>query len=622
MESEEQLAGSFLPAYFPSPAPRLVLSRPGTQQYGPPMPDNRSAYAEGYTNHQQHGPPMPDNRSAYAEGYMNHQLPQQHGPPMPDNRSAYAEGYTNYKLRGPQQIQQYIERRTDPHYIQPTDDRSSHTRAEGRNYPLPASSARRYAASGQHWDLNQPPYVPSPSPFYEPTSLYGLYIPSENHRDTTEAGFNDATGSRANRLNSQLPQARILASASTSTPILYRMSAKRPPGERSYIPAPQLESCLKKDLDGNVIITLPTFFLDELWPVDTLSCVLDEKTIFNQLARNEAWDTVRDCFVIPPTSFTEFHMAEWLNKLGGLIGAYTGSGFERKRSWCAKTQNKQPSNSDSGINRKPDLILVDRSFVDKLPDDSNFPSDISWNNIDTFAEVTRSCPFPKRIFTTINDKSYVLFVTQHDRRFVPALSFNGQGMFALTLTDRQGQISMPPMPFLHGKGNAFMFMKILTCLMYGPVHNAGRDTTMELHPNGRIKSISVNTHWYNVVYLVYSLQSLIGRGTNVWLVNRNGKHFILKDSWIQDSRVESEITFLKMLKGDPKLKDHVPDLVEGEDIHIGGTVDSTGRYRDRIGGMHDSRRHRRLVMSPIGKQITTFQSMSEFIRAIIDIIEG
>jgi hypothetical protein len=77
-----------------------------------------------------------------------------------------------------------------------------------------------------------------------------------------------------------------------------------------------------------------------------------------------------------------------------------------------------------------------------------------------------------------------------------------------------------------------------------------------------------------------------------------------------------------MLKDDPKLKNHVPDLIEGEDICIGGAVDSTGRYRQNIGGMHNSRGHRRLVMTPFGKQITTFKSKSEFIGAIIDIIEG
>jgi hypothetical protein len=32
---------------------------------------------------------------------------------------------------------------------------------------------------------------------------------------------------------------------------------------------------------------------------------------------------------------------------------------------------------------------------------------------------------------------------------------------------------MPPTPYLYGKANAFMFMKILTFLMYGPVHNTG-----------------------------------------------------------------------------------------------------------------------------------------------------
>ena len=73
--------------------------------------------------------------------------------------------------------------------------------------------------------------------------------------------------------------------------------------------------------------------------------------------------------------------------------------------------------------------------------------------------------------------------------------------------------------------------------------------------------------------------------------------------------MESEITFLQKLKDNPKLKNHVPDLIEGEDICISGAVDSTGRYREQIGGMHKSRSHRHLVMTmdwhgyekPVGK---------------------
>ena len=619
MESGEPGGFPSLPAYFPPPAPKLALSRPGTQQYDPTPYSSNPRYIE-HTEQ--------DGCSAHARV---------------DGRSfhAHAEGYRNHPL--PTTQHQDLNRV----YPQPP-------------YALSLSYKNRPLPAGQHRELNRVyPYAPSPfcnnpdelspshnniKPPYEPTSLYGLYVQPDSHtrsytaypqnRDT-EAGLYDAPGSSnsvAKALNKYadsahtasryeplpLPEPHIPSSSGTaSTPVLYRMSAKRPPGDQSFISAPQLESCLKKDLHGNIIVTLPTFFLDELWPVSTLPIPLDERTIFKKLTLNNAWNNVYNCFVTPPESITEVHMAEWLNTLGGLIGAFTGGGIERKRTWTTGTQNKQPDGAS--INRKPDLVLIDRSFVEKP---LGARPHVSWTHIHAFAEVTKSFPFPKRISSTINDKSYLLFISQHDRRFVPALSFNGQGSFALTLTDRQGQISMPPIPFLHGRANAFIFMKILTFLMYGPIHNTGRDSTMELHPNGQVKAISVNNHWYTVVYLIYSLQSMIGRGTTVWLVTRNGEHYILKDSWIQDSRVESEITFLKRLKNDPKLKNHVPDFIEGEDVCVGGVVDSTGRYREHIGGTHDSRGHRRLVTTPIGKQITTFQSKYEFICAIIDIVEG
>lgn len=56
------------------------------------------------------------------------------------------------------------------------------------------------------------------------------------------------------------------------TPVLYQMSAKQPLGDHSYMPAPQLKSCLKKDLKGHVLTTLPNFFLHELWPNSALPC--------------------------------------------------------------------------------------------------------------------------------------------------------------------------------------------------------------------------------------------------------------------------------------------------------------------------------------------------------------
>ena len=98
----------------------------------------------------------------------------------------------------------------------------------------------------------------------------------------------------------------------------------------------------------------------ELWLDYILPCPLDEHIIFEELVLNEAWDNVHDCFITPPTYFTEYHMAEWLNKLGGLIGVFTDRGSEHKRSWCARAKDKQPEGAS--INCKPlaDLALVSR----------------------------------------------------------------------------------------------------------------------------------------------------------------------------------------------------------------------------------------------------------------------
>jgi Fungal protein kinase len=397
------------------------------------------------------------------------------------------------------------------------------------------------------------------------------------------------------------------------------MSAKRPPGDRSYIPAPQLQAFLQKELEGNVFTLFPEVLLQSVWPESGLPYPLN-MDIFKPFIFNKIWDNNRHCFTTFPKSISEVHMAEWLNTLGGMIGSFFNIGFPRRRSWSPGTCNKQPDGAD--INRKPDLVLVDRCFVDPTPDKT--PPHISWTLIHAFAEVTRSFPLPKRITSSINDKSYVIFSSQHDRRFVPALTFNGHAEFSVTFTDRQGQLSTPFISFLQGRGNVLYFMKILAFLMYGPLHHTGRDTTMELGEDGRVKAILVNGNQYEVEYLIYSMQSMIGRGTTIWLVSRNGYYYILKDSWIQTSRVGSEIDFLEKLKDDPILLGHVPQIVEGEDVRIqvGGFVDFTGRYRTYVGESDEARTHRRLVMSPIGKRINSFQSTKELIHALIDIIKS
>ena len=124
---------------------------------------------------------------------------------------------------------------------------------------------------------------------------------------------------------------------------------------------------------------------------------------------------------------------------------------------------------------------------------------------------------------------------------------------------------------------------------------------------------------FSVRQKIYSLQSLLGQGTQVWIVSRCGKPYILKDAWVQASRVENENSLLQAIQGLPALEGKVPTFIEGEDVSIGGFLDDTTWYR-RGEGFEDGRRlHRRVLTSGIGNSITTFSSKVEFIRAMIDI---
>jgi hypothetical protein len=82
--------------------------------------------------------------------------------------------------------------------------------------------------------------------------------------------------------------------------------------------------------------------------------------------------------------------------------------------------------------------------------------------------------FPTRMTDTVNEKSYLLFLTQDNRRFVPALRFYGSSNFFLTITDHQGQIRMPPMSLsVSGKECALVLLRILAVLMYGSSSDVG-----------------------------------------------------------------------------------------------------------------------------------------------------
>jgi len=90
--------------------------------------------------------------------------------------------------------------------------------------------------------------------FAEASSMYGTFQDTaKNHKYPPPPAPHPFPSTQI------IPQ--CISTGITSTPVLYRMLAMHPPGDKLLISAHQLEACLQKDLDGNVVVTAPHFFL-------------------------------------------------------------------------------------------------------------------------------------------------------------------------------------------------------------------------------------------------------------------------------------------------------------------------------------------------------------------------
>ena len=163
--------------------------------------------------------------------------------------------------------------------------------------------------------------------------------------------------------------------------------------------------------------------------------------------------------------------------------------------------------------------------------------------------------------------------------------------------------------------------------MFGEDSDIGLDPNFEFDNFGKLLAITVDEKRFVVEKMVYELSCIVGRATRVWVVKCDNKHYALKDSWIQEHLVDSEVGILQKMTQSmsslDKIKDFIPQFVCGGEITFNGILDCTGHYRKDLRGWPESQRiHRRIVSSPIGEPITAFRSKKEFIKAIISILEG
>ena len=420
---------------------------------------------------------------------------------------------------------------------------------------------------------------------------------------------------------------------SSSTSFISRMYSAQLPGHST--PGTELNNCLRQELEGHIINTDTDFITSYLFPLSRSPFPIDDNLLTNI---STSYVTSEGKFRPPvwnshlyqprrfPHQYTETAIANWLNEIGDALAHFTGSGSKLRRVWSHRNCDKAPDGCN--IKRKPDIILVNKDYLAKLSS-ANAPSD--WNFIQALCEVTSQEKTSSRIIDTINAKSFIMFATQHNRRFVVALSLTGNKAFRLTVSDREGQIRHNE-TLLDGKRPSTLFLTILAFLMFGDDADIGLDPNVIIGQDGRVKKISVDNKCFVVKTLIHSVETLIGRAMKVWVVFADDAPdalYILKDSWIQASHVDYEVSFLEQMS--TSLEGRVPKLVCGGDVKIKvvqdniikDVQDNTSRYRvDLAGYPYSQRVHRRIVTSTIGEPLTMFQSKKEFLNIMISLLEN
>ena len=148
------------------------------------------------------------------------------------------------------------------------------------------------------------------------------------------------------------------------------------------------------------------------------------------------------------------------------------------------------------------------------------------------------------------------------------------------------------------------------------------DSTCQISPSDTpnpIGEIRVHDVTYQILEILFSSGGFLGRGTVIYLVEREGKQYIIKDHWVENPHHEATMmTRVEGIRG-------IPQLVDSWVVEIRpGVVDITSRYcsEECQLSMKVIRTHVHKVTSPHGRPLTKFRTKRELIQCIRDILIG
>lgn len=326
----------------------------------------------------------------------------------------------------------------------------------------------------------------------------------------------------------------------------------------------------------------------------------------------------------------ESALCTFLNDLGSRISAardgrkaipftQTTAPIPPSRTWTSAFSGKPlPGNL---AKRKPDLILFDTSLDCKTHHWRHVLSTLSLkSNADAFREAKDE----------LTDHALHTFAHQDNRRFNLSISICNT-LLSLSLHDRTGAAHSG---HIEAHKNPEQFLRVVAGLFSGTDTNIGFDPTIKWVGDKRI--IEAGGKNYTIIKTDFINEIVRGRGTVCWHVQLDGQHYAVKDSWADETREFTEATLLKKCSG---IQD-IPTVVWEGDVKVDGKVDKTENWRGKFSHIallnrarrshpvddenikRDMRVHRRIVITPYAKPITSFQSKRELLQAFIDIAIG
>jgi hypothetical protein len=296
-----------------------------------------------------------------------------------------------------------------------------------------------------------------------------------------------------------------------------------------------------------------------------------------------------------------------------------------RRYWSSKFANTPVPDETNA--QKPDIVLLDQEVM--------LHNKITWADVLTGVEITDT-DFSKDapVYIGLATKAYLMMREQPWRRFVVMFSIAAKHLRAHYF-DRSGLIITHPIQI---DKKPLRLVDMLNTMTLGKRETLGFDPTMHMcskmctntHKDLRVGAIGWIKHnaqtlvTYSIMEVLWRSQGLFSRGTTCYRVqDDSGVEYALKDCWVEEVKKRHEVDILNMVAGTP----NVVTLVDEWDVMYDGEPDSTSRIRQRTGSLpaadgYCNRFHRRMLLTPCGKPLSTFSSKSQLLSVFRDLVIG